>query len=204
MRPCDMKKPFVAVQFHPEVVHTLIGTDVLRNFIFGLCGCHPQWTMHSFIDATVRRYQGQSRRGKGHLRPVRRGRFLGGRRPGQQGHRRPVDLHLCEQRSDADRGIGKRPAFFPPENRPQVIDINATTSFLEQLHGIVRSRGKTQADRLRLHQRFSRRKPANWARSVIWPREPSIPMSSSRWFSGKAPIKSHHNVGGLPERMQLS
>ena len=48
------KKPFVAVQFHPEVAHTLIGTDILRNFIFDLCGCHPEWTMHSFIDATVK------------------------------------------------------------------------------------------------------------------------------------------------------
>jgi GMP synthase (glutamine-hydrolysing) len=47
------EKPFVAVQFHPEVVHTLIGTDVLRNFIFGICGCSPDWTMHSFIDTTI-------------------------------------------------------------------------------------------------------------------------------------------------------
>lgn len=43
-------KPFVAVQFHPEVAHTLIGTDVLRNFIFGICHCRPNWTMHSFIE----------------------------------------------------------------------------------------------------------------------------------------------------------
>lgn len=47
------ENPFVGVQFHPEVAHTLIGTDVLRNFIFGLCGCRPDWTMHSFIDSTV-------------------------------------------------------------------------------------------------------------------------------------------------------
>ena len=47
------EKPFVAVQFHPEVAHTLIGNDVLRNFIFGICGCKPEWTMHSFIETTV-------------------------------------------------------------------------------------------------------------------------------------------------------
>merc|ERR1711879_774741 len=51
------QKPFVAVQFHPEVAHTLIGNDVLRNFIFGICGCKPEWTMHSFIDATVKEIQ---------------------------------------------------------------------------------------------------------------------------------------------------
>lgn len=50
-------KSFVAVQFHPEVVHTLIGNDVLRNFIFGLCKCSPSWTMSSFIDSTVKAVQ---------------------------------------------------------------------------------------------------------------------------------------------------
>ncbi len=47
------EKPLVAVQFHPEVAHTLIGTDVLRNFIFGICNCRPEWTMHSFIEQNV-------------------------------------------------------------------------------------------------------------------------------------------------------
>ncbi|MDX9835774.1 MAG: glutamine-hydrolyzing GMP synthase [Desulfobulbus sp.] len=55
--PCaavrHVDRPFVGVQFHPEVAHTPIGTDVLRNFIFGLCNCKPDWTMHSFIDETV-------------------------------------------------------------------------------------------------------------------------------------------------------
>ncbi len=48
------KKPLVAVQFHPEVAHTLIGTDILRNFIFGICHCKPNWTMASFIESTVK------------------------------------------------------------------------------------------------------------------------------------------------------
>jgi GMP synthase (glutamine-hydrolysing) len=47
------EQPFFAVQFHPEVAHTLIGTDVLRNFIFGICNCRPEWTMHSFIEQNV-------------------------------------------------------------------------------------------------------------------------------------------------------
>ena len=46
-------KPLVGVQFHPEVSHTLIGTDVLRNFIFGPCNCKPLWTMQSFVASTV-------------------------------------------------------------------------------------------------------------------------------------------------------
>ena len=42
------------VQFHPEVVHTPIGKQVLENFLLALCGCHPQWTMKAFIDTTIK------------------------------------------------------------------------------------------------------------------------------------------------------
>jgi GMP synthase (glutamine-hydrolysing) len=47
------RKPFFGVQFHPEVAHTLIGNDILRNFIFGICNCKPEWTMHSFIEQNI-------------------------------------------------------------------------------------------------------------------------------------------------------
>lgn len=47
------EKPFFAVQFHPEVAHTVIGTDLLKNFVFGVCGCTPSWTVQSFIESTV-------------------------------------------------------------------------------------------------------------------------------------------------------
>ncbi|HBT97376.1 MAG TPA: GMP synthase (glutamine-hydrolyzing), partial [Desulfobulbaceae bacterium] len=43
-------RPFIGVQFHPEVAHTLIGMDILKNFIFQVCGCQPTWTMRSFIE----------------------------------------------------------------------------------------------------------------------------------------------------------
>lgn len=50
-------KALVGVQFHPEVAHTLIGTDILRNFLFKICNCSPTWTMGSFIDTTVEAIQ---------------------------------------------------------------------------------------------------------------------------------------------------
>ena len=42
-----------AVQFHPEVRHTQSGTDILRNFVLGICGAHPTWTAQHFIDAPI-------------------------------------------------------------------------------------------------------------------------------------------------------
>jgi GMP synthase (glutamine-hydrolysing) len=48
------EKRLYAVQFHPEVRHTLHGDDMLKNFLFDICGCSGEWTMQSFIEETVR------------------------------------------------------------------------------------------------------------------------------------------------------
>ncbi len=49
----DPKKQFYALQFHPEVVHTPMGLKIIKNYLFGLCGCRPAWTMKSFIETAT-------------------------------------------------------------------------------------------------------------------------------------------------------
>ena len=44
-------KKFFGIQFHPEVVHTPSGMDILRNFLFNICDCDPNWTMVSIIES---------------------------------------------------------------------------------------------------------------------------------------------------------
>ena len=110
----DASRNLYGIQFHPEVVHTPRGRDVLRNFVVGIAGVSPTWTPANFIETTVagirervdaprpRDRLGRPR----HLRAVGR-RGLGGRggaRPSRG--RRPADLHLRRPRADAQEGIG--------------------------------------------------------------------------------------------------
>ena len=55
----DNAKRFYALQFHPEVVHTQFGTDILRNFVFGICKCVADWKLSSWVDDTVEKMKAQ-------------------------------------------------------------------------------------------------------------------------------------------------
>lgn len=50
----NAEKGFYGIQFHPEVNHTNRGTDILRNFVYNICGCTGKWKMNSFVDETVK------------------------------------------------------------------------------------------------------------------------------------------------------
>ena len=76
----DRQRGFYGVQFHPEVVHTPKGMDVLRDFLFRGCGCTPSWTPASIIEEQVRLIREQGRQRQGRPRPLGRSRLLGGRR----------------------------------------------------------------------------------------------------------------------------
>ena len=196
-------KPFVAVQFHPEVAHTLIGTDVLRNFIFGICRCRPNWTMQSFIKATVADIKAR----------VGRDRVICALSGGVDSsvvaamvHRAIGDQLTCIYVNNGLMRSGESESvlrFFREKTDLKVIDVNAESYFLNQLDGIADPEEKRKRIGFGFIKIFEQEagklgKVKYLAQGTLYP-----DVIESVVFRGKAPIKSHHNVGGLPERMKL-
>ncbi len=197
------EKPFFAVQFHPEVAHTIIGIDILRNFIFQICGCTPSWTIHSFIDTTVAHIRAQV--GKDKVLCALSGGVdssvtaaLVHRAIGEQ--LTCVYVNNGLMRAGESEGVIR---FFREKSDFHLIDVDATAFFLERLRGI----SEPEEKRKRIGYGFIEifEEEANKLGEVRYLAQGTLypDVIESVVFRGKAPIKSHHNVGGLPERMQL-
>ena len=200
---CHKHKPYVAVQFHPEVAHTLIGTDVLRNFIFGICNCKPEWTMHSFIEqnvAAIRHKVGSDNvicALSGGVDSSVTAAII---------HRAVGDQLTCIYVNNGLMRTGETQSilrFFKEKSHLKLIDVDATDFFLGQLVGVEDPEVKRKRIGLgfiKIFEEEARKigKVKYLAQGTLYP-----DVIESVSFRGEAPIKSHHNVGGLPEIMKL-
>ncbi len=96
----DPERRIYAVQFHPEVLHTERGTDILRNFVFGICHAKLSWSGAGFIAETVEKHPRPGGRRQSNLRPQWRRGF----------RRRGCARSSCDRRSPDERFRGHRPA----------------------------------------------------------------------------------------------
>ncbi len=195
--------PLVAVQFHPEVAHTLIGTEVLSNFIFAICGCRAEWTMHSFIEHNVAEIR--ARVGSDRVICALSGGVDSSvvaaiihRAIGRQLTCIHVDNGLM--RSGESQSILR---FFKEQATLQVVDVDAGDFFLGELAGVLDPEVKRKRIGLGFIKIFEEEAKKiggvkYLAQGTLYP-----DVIESVSFRGEAPIKSHHNVGGLPEVMQL-
>ena len=197
------EKPFMAVQFHPEVAHTLIGTDVLRNFIFGICDCKPEWTMHSFIEQNVKVIREQV--GDDNVICA----LSGGVDSSVVAaiiHRAIGDQLTCIYVNNGLMRTGESESilrFFKEKSKLNVIDVNAEEYFLSELDGVEDPEIKRKRIGLGFIKIFEEEakkigKVKYLAQGTLYP-----DVIESVSFRGEAPIKSHHNVGGLPDIMKL-
>ena len=209
----NVAKRWYAVQFHPEVRHTREGTEILKNFVFRICGAKANWTAQHFIDSTVAQVREQVGEGRAicalsggvdssvaAVLVDRALRNAGGKSRltcifVNNGVLRKNEFEKVQKtlrdnlglRLDAvdatDRFLGKLAGVTDPEKKRKIIGNEFIYLFEEEAKRIESEEGKV--DYL--------------VQGTLYP-----DVIESRSVRGPSQvIKSHHNVGGLPEKMSL-
>ncbi|MSS76050.1 MAG: glutamine-hydrolyzing GMP synthase [Methyloglobulus sp.] len=201
----DEERGFYALQFHPEVTHTKQGTRILSRFVLEVCGCEALWTASSIIDDSINAVRAKV--GNDHV--------ILGLSGGVDSSVVAVLLHkaIANQLTCVfvDTGLlrlhegDQVMATFAEHMGVKVIRVNAERRYLNALSGIADPEQKRKIIGNLFVEIFdeeaSKITDAKWlAQGTIYP--DVIESAGSK--SGKAHlIKSHHNVGGLPENMRL-
>ncbi|MBI4686836.1 MAG: glutamine-hydrolyzing GMP synthase [Nitrospirae bacterium] len=200
----DRKKKFFALQFHPEVAHTDKGTEILKNFIFKICGCRSLWTMKSFIEAS--KGEIKEKVGKNGVVCAISG-----------GVDSAVAAALINKAIGkqltcifVDNGVlrtgeaGKVESTLKKHCNMNIICIDASKRFLGKLKGVTdpeRKRKIIGNEFIRVFEELAMKiKGVKFlAQGTLYP-----DVIESTSFKGpSATIKSHHNVGGLLKDMKL-
>ncbi len=196
-----------AVQFHPEVHHTPLGPQLLRNFLT-LCGARGDWTPAHFIESTVASIR--EKVGSGHV--------ICGLSGGVDSSVAAMLVHkaIGSQLTCifVNNGVLRKNEFQSVQKNLRdklglnIVAVNASARFLEKLAGVT----DPEIKRKRIGQEFiavfddEARRIAEQCGGVDWLVQGTLYPDVIESSSVKGPsqtIKSHHNVGGLPERMKL-
>jgi len=197
-----------AVQFHPEVHHTPLGPQLLRNFVFNICGASGDWTPAHFIESTVASIRHKV--GNGHV--------LCGLSGGVDSSVAAVLVHkaIGPQLTCVfvNNGVLRKNEFHSVQRNLRdklglnIVAVDAADRFLAQLAGIT----DPETKRKRIGAEFiavfddEAHRIAKQTGGVNWLVQGTLYPDVIESSSVKGPsqtIKSHHNVGGLPERMKL-
>ena len=183
----DDARRFYGVQFHPEVTHTRQGMRILSRFVHEICGCGNSWTPGRIIDDAVARVREQ----------VGKGKVLLGLSGGVDSS---VDHGLLRQ-DEGDQVM----AVFAKHLGVEVIRVNAAQRFFGELKGVTDPEAKRKIiGRVFIEvfdqQAHKLQDVGFLAQGTIYP---DVIESAGARTQKAHLIKSHHNVGGLPEQMKL-
>lgn len=189
------------VQFHPEVYHSEDGTQILKNFVVDVCGCKQDWSSASFIESTVAELKNQLGNDKVVL----------GLSGGVDSSVAAVLLNKAIGKNlvciFVDHGMLRKDEFKNVLNDYQglglnVIGVDASNKFFSELAGVTDPEQKRKIIGKGFIDVFD--EEAHKIKDVKWLAQGTIypDCIESLSITGTV-IKSHHNVGGLPEKMNL-
>lgn len=200
----DPQRKVYGLQFHPEVVHTRKGIELLRNFLFDICRCQPCWDMRSFLERATEDLR----------RRVRSGRVICGVSGGIDST--VVALLLHRVMGDRLKCIFINNGLLRRHEPEQILElfrqqlqipihyVDATDRFLKRLKGVTdpeEKRKRIGKEFIDIFEKEARKfgQVRYLAQGTLYPDV----IESLSWKGPSATIKSHHNVGGLPEKMRL-
>ncbi len=201
----DEARHLYAVQFHPEVTHTVQGAAILGRFVHEICGCKSDWNMPDYVTEAIESIRKQ----------VGSDEVILGLSGGVDSsvaaaliHRAIGDQLTCVF---VDHGLLRLNEgqmvmdMFAKNLGVKVIHVDATDQFMGQLAGVSDPEAKRKIIGREFVEVFQveagKRKNAKWlAQGTIYP---DVIESAGKGKKGTHTIKSHHNVGGLPETLNL-
>jgi GMP synthase (glutamine-hydrolysing) len=204
----DLSKGLYGIQFHPEVVHTDRGEEILRNFAVDVCSCTPDWTPEAFVDEAVSTIREQ----------VGDGRVVCGLSGGVDSavtatlvHRAVGDQLTCIFVNTGMLRLGEPEQVVRTfrDRGMQLVAVDATETFLDELSGVTDPEEKRRIIGERFVRIFEEESAklgdgvncaGFLAQGTLYP---DVIESRGPERQTAARIKTHHNVGGLPKDMRL-
>ena len=205
----DAEHGIYGIQFHPEVVHTPYGQEILTRFLTEVCGCEPTWSAASIVEEQVRRIREQ----------VGEGSVICGLSGGVDSSVAALLVHraIGEQLTCVfvDHGLMRKDEgeqvvkTFRDTFKVPLVAVDAETRFLDKLKGVTEPEAKRKAIGAEFIRVFE--EEASKLAGVSGEADARFLVQGTLYSdviesgggTGAATIKSHHNVGGLPDDLQF-